>query len=185
MGSNYPNKKLNIQNENNEININTKDKNNENNNNEIKYNQPNEMKQFYSDNKSYNFYNAYKSMIFMNKISNVTFEAFLIKIKTIPNFIKLYEKLEEKNGNYKEIIKNYQLEKKIKLHYLFEKCEKIIKKNSINKNSFIIVDKNFFKYMNIKINDINKKYVIINKNKSIFSIKFLNSNKNLNFNEIK
>ena len=39
--------------------------------------------------------------------------------------------------------------------------------------------------MNIKINDINKKYVIINKNKSIFSIKFLNSNKNLNFNEIK
>ena len=39
--------------------------------------------------------------------------------------------------------------------------------------------------MNIKISDSNKKYVTINKNESIYSIEFPNSNKNLNFIEIK
>ena len=144
-----------------------------------------------SYNNSINYYYAYKSMIFMNKITNfeITFKAFLIKIQTISNFIKIIKKLENINEKTKEIIndsfKNFQLEKKIKLYYSFEECEYIIKNNLITVNVFIIVDKFFFKYLNIKINDINKKYVTINKNNFIYSIEFPNSNKNLNFIEIK
>ena len=144
-----------------------------------------------SDNNSINYYYAYKRMILMNKITNdkITFNAFLVKIQSISNFIKLIEKLDNINEKTKEIIndsfKNFQLEKKIKLYYSFEECEYIIKNNLINENEFIIVDKFFFKYLNIKINDKNKKYVTINKNESIYSIEFPNSNKNLNFIEIK
>ena len=144
-----------------------------------------------SDNNSINYYYAYKRMILMNKITNdkITFNAFLVKIQTISNFIKLIEKLDNINEKTKEIIndsfKNFQLEKKIKLYYSFEECEYIIKHNLINENAFIIVDKFFFKYLNIKINDKNKKYVTINKNESFYSIEFPNSNKNLNFIEIK
>ena len=198
MDSKNSNKKINQNKNKININVNNNKNNNKNNNSEINNNQSNQnlnlkQKISCSDNNSNNYYNAYKSMIFMNKITieKNTFNAFLVKIKTIPNFIKLIEKLiiDNKNENSKEIIncsfKNYQLEKKIKLYYLFEECEYIIKHNLINENAFIIVDKNFFKYLNIKINDRNKKYVTINKNKSIFSIKFQNSNKNLNFIEIK
>ena len=61
-----------------------------------------------SDNNYNNYYYAYKRMILMNKITNdkITFNAFLVKIQTISNFIKLIEELDNINENYKEII-NY------------------------------------------------------------------------------
>ena len=199
MDSKFSKKYINLKNEiKNNINIKTDNNKNNNkiNNNERNNNQSNEdlkikQRNSCSDNNSINYYYAYKSMIFMNKITidKITFKAFLVKIQTISNFIKLIEKLDNIYENSKEIIndsfKNFQLEKKIKLYYSFDECEYIIKNNLISVNVFIIVDKFFFKYLNIKINDINKKYVTINKNKSIYSIEFPNSNKNLNFIEIK
>ena len=64
--------------------------------------------------------------------------------------------------------------------------QNIIKQNLISENNFIIVDEYFFQYMNININDKNKKQVVINidKNKSLYSITFPIDNKNLNFIEL-
>ena len=147
-------------------------------------------------NKYENYFKAYKSMIFINEISQneTSFEAFLIDIQTVPNFIKIIEEIildkNNKNKNSEEILKNkfrkYKSEKYIKIIYLFEECEYIINQNLENENTFIIVDKFFLKYMNININNKNKKVIInIDKNKSLYFIKFPNSNKSLNFIELK
>jgi len=147
-------------------------------------------------NKYENYFKAYKSMIFINEISQneTSFEAFLIDIQTIPNFIKAIEEIildkDNKNKNSEEILKNkfkkYKLGKYIKILYLFEECEYFINKNLENENTFIIVNKFFLQYMNININNKNKKVIInIDKNKSLYFIKFPNSNKSLNFIELK
>jgi len=119
---------------------------------------------------------------------------FLVSLKTIPNFIKLIKdsiaNKTENNKNIEEIIKkafkNYKQEKHIKIYHSFEECENIIKQNLISENNFIIVDEYFFQYMNLNINDKNKKQVVINidKNKSLYSITFPIDNKNLNFIEL-
>ena len=91
----------------------------------------------YSDvNKYENYFKAYKSMIFINEITQneTSFEAFLIDIQTVPNFIKIIEEIildkNNKNKNSEEILKNkfrkYKSEKYIKIIYLFEECEYII-----------------------------------------------------------
>ena len=56
-----------------------------------------------SNNNSINYYYAYKRMILMNKITNdkITFNAFLVKIQSISNFIKLIEKLDNINEKTK------------------------------------------------------------------------------------
>ena len=146
-------------------------------------------------NKYENYFKAYKSMIFINEITQneTSFEAFLIDIQTVPNFIKIIEEIildkNNKNKNSEEILKKfrkYKSGKYIKILYLFEECEYIINQNLENENTFIIVDKFFLKYMNININNKNKKVIInIDKNKSLYFIKFPNSNKSLNFIELK
>ena len=153
------------------------------------------MKDLSPDDKYKNFFKAYKRIIFIDEISKdkISFNAFLIDIKTIPNFIKLIEELilNKKNINdeiiLKNAFKNYILEKQIKIFYLFEECENIIKQNLEKENSFIIVDKLFLKYMNLNINDENKRYVVINidKDKSLYCINFPISNKKINFIELK
>ena len=83
-----------------------------------------------------NYFKAYKSMIFINEISQneTSFEAFLIDIQTIPNFIKIIEEIildkNNKNKSSEKILKNkfknYKLGKYIKILHLFEECEYFI-----------------------------------------------------------
>ena len=86
-------------------------------------------------NKYENYFKAYKSMIFINEITQneTSFEAFLIDIQTVPNFIKIIEEIildkNNKNKNSEEILKKfrkYKSGKYIKIFYLFEECEYII-----------------------------------------------------------
>ena len=137
------------------------------------------------------YYHAYKSMIHMKNIekNEISFDAFLINTHSIPNFMKLISSSNNKNDKKisKNSFKNYVLDKKIKLHYLFEECEYILNNNFEKENTFIIVDKSFFEKINLKMNDLNQKKVIINidKKRSSYSIKFPLSNKSLNFIELK
>ena len=156
-----------------------------------------EVRSSKSSNQSINFYKAYKSMIFIDEFveNKIISDVFLINITSIPNFIKVIE--EEILPNKKmyinsekkinKLFKNYKSEKKIKLYYEFEECEKNIKQNLEKENAFIIVDKSFFDYMKINIDNKNKMSLIINidKIKSINSIKFQNSDKYLNFIELR
>ena len=156
-----------------------------------------EVRSSKSSNQSINFYKAYKSMIFIDEFveNKIISDVFLINITSIPNFIKVIE--EEILPNKKmyinsekkinKLFKNYKSEKKIKLYYEFEECEKNIKQNLEKENAFIIVDKSFFDCMKINIDNKNKMSLIINidKIKSINSIKFQNSDKYLNFIELR
>ena len=141
-------------------------------------------------NKLGEYYNAYKSMIHMKNIkkNEISFDAFLINTHSIPNFMKLISSSNDKNDKKisKNSFKNYVLDKKIKLHYLFEECEYILDNNLEKENTFIIVDKSFFEKLNLKINALNQKNVIINidKKSSSYSIKFPLSNKSINFIEL-
>ena len=141
-------------------------------------------------NKYGEYYNAYKSMIHMEDIkkNEISFDAFLINIHSIPNFMKLILSLNFKKDKKisKYSFKNYVFDKNIKLHYLFEECEYILNKNLEKENTFIIVDKSFFEKINLKIYDLNEKNVIINidKKNSSYSIQFPLSNKSINFIEL-
>ena len=141
-------------------------------------------------NKYENFYEAYKTMIHIKDINKekVTLDAFLINIHSIPNFMKIISSSNaDKEKISKNAFENYVLDKKIKLHYSFEECEYIFSHDLEKENIFIIVVKSFFEKMNLNLNDLDQKYVIINidKNKSSYSIKFPLSNKSVNFIELK
>ena len=139
-------------------------------------------------NENEKFYKAYKKMILIEDINKekVTFNAFLIKTHSIPNFMKI---ISNKNNEKlsKNAFENYVLDKNINLYYSFEECVYILSNNLEKENEFIIVIESFFKKMNLNVNDLKQKYVIIyiDKNQSSYSIKFPLSNKNINFIEIK
>jgi len=129
-------------------------------------------------------------MIYIKDINNEkdTFDAFLINIHSIPNFMKIISSSNVDNEKKisKNAFENYVLDKKIELYYSFEECEYILSHNLEKENNFIIVIESFFEKMKLNLNDLDQKYVIINidKNNSSYSIKFPLSNKSINFIEL-
>ena len=151
-----------------------------------------------SDSKKEKYNILYKTIFILTENLNIkkNFDAFLIDSKTVPNLINLLENLsilfnEKKNENFIEnfmnnTFQNYEADKDIKL-FSFEECEKIQKNNLENESKFIIVDKNFIEYMNIKDDDINLKKVKlkIDELKSLYEIEFFKFNKTFEFITIK
>ena len=171
-------------------------------------------------------YQSIKSQIFLyekNKNNTISYKAFLISTKTIPNFMDLIEEsqilkhilnLKDKNdsniyeGKLKGFLKNYNLEKNIKIYYDYNECEKLIhlndednkqkeneeneeneenkeNKNKYKENEFIIVDEDFTKNMNINITKgMGVIIEIENKNRKI-GRKILFNNKYLGFKQKK
>ena len=122
------------------------------------------------------------------------FMVYLIKTKSIPNFIKILkeafktvkteEELEEAEKNLEEKLKDYQLEKNVEIYDSYKPCLEIIQ-NKLE-NEFIIVREDFLNNLEIE-DDKNKKVQIIeiDKNNHSMKIKFLASEKIIILEEIK
>ena len=172
-------------------------------------------------------YQSIKSQIFLyekNKNNTISYKAFLISTKTIPNFMDLIEEsqilkhilnLKDKNdsniyeGKLKGFLKNYNLEKNIKIYYDYNECEKLIhlndednkqkeneeneeneenkeNKNKYKENEFIIVDEDFIEIMNVNPNKKKGMDIIIeieNKSGKIGRRILFNNNNYLGFKE--
>ena len=150
----------------------------------------------------FDFFKAYKSIkskIFLYekfKNNTISYKAFLINTKTIPNFMDLIKQsqvleyildLKDKNDSniyedkLKDLLKNYNLEKNIKIYYDYNECQKLINlndednkqkeneedklneenKNKYKENEFIIVDEDFIENMNVNPNKIKGMDIII------------------------
>ena len=126
------------------------------------------------------FFEVYKSIknIILRykdkKDSSVSFKAFLISTKSIPNFLKLIQQSEvlehvlshkDKNDTdsyetkLKELLKNYDLEENIKIYYDYDDLLEIKKKEE--DNEFIIVDHFFIENMIGNLNDNKNKEIIV------------------------
>ena len=122
------------------------------------------------------------------------FMVYLIKTKSIPNFIKILkeafktvkteEELEEAEKNLEEKLKDHQLEKNVEIYDSYKSCLEIIQ-NKLE-NEFIIVREDFLNNLEIE-DDKNKKVQIIeiDKNNHSMKIKFLASEKIIILEEIK
>ena len=125
-------------------------------------------------------------------------DIYLIKVKSIPNFIKPIEESKIldnlKDGKEKEIIviekklkkenQNYQLEKEIKIFSDY-KPSKTISEKTDEENEFIIVDLNILEKMVENIDEYKNKKVslIVDKSQSKMEIKFQSSNYSLKIKE--
>jgi hypothetical protein len=122
------------------------------------------------------------------------FMVYLIKTNSIPKFInilketfktvKTKEELEEAEKNLEEKLKDYELEKNVKIYDSYKSCLDIIQ-NKLE-NEFIIVREDFLNNLEIE-DDKNKKVQIIeiDKNNHSMKIKFLASEKIIILEEIK
>ena len=155
-----------------------------------------------NNNNKNKFFNAYISikqmLILQNSFTNISFGAYLIKVNTIPNFIKIIKDLNilkvlvKKNNESNSIeeleqelnnnLNKYELEKDIEILYEYDNCKNMIKSNNENENEFIIVDELFCRVMKIKDYFYENRKVNINieQNKFIYEIQF-NSNKTIFF----
>ena len=147
-----------------------------------------------------NLYDLFKQMItdLKDNDKNIPNDIYLIKVKSIPNFIKPIEESKIldnlKDGKEKEIIviekklkkenQNYQLEKEIKIFSDY-KPSKTISEKADEENEFIIVDLNFLEKMVENIDEYKNKKVslIFDKSQSKMEIKFQSSNYSLKIKE--
>ena len=122
------------------------------------------------------------------------FMVYLIKTKSIPNFIKILkeafktvkteEELEEAEKNLEEKLKDYQLEKNVEIYDSYKPCLEIIQ-NKLE-NEFIIVREDFLNNLEIEDGKDKKVQIIeIDKNNHSMKIKFLASEKIIILEEIK
>ena len=122
------------------------------------------------------------------------FMVYLIKTKSIPNFIKILkeafktvkteEELKEAEKSLEKNLKDNQLEKNVEIYDSYQSCLEIIQ-NKLE-NEFIIVREDFLNNLEIE-DDKNKKVQIIERDKNNHSmkIKFLASEKIIILEEIK
>jgi len=139
-----------------------------------------------------NYFNAYKSIYnsYINiEKKNESLNNYLIKAKSIPNFISLinkhnlFENISENNNKIsnseKKLIadlKNYKLEENIINFSKFDQYKDIIKKNDPEQNEFIVVDEKFLDTMKIKNNKKEKIEISFDgDNKELMEIKFNDS----------
>ena len=150
-------------------------------------------------NDKYIFFHAYESikqvLIQIKFFKQISFSAYLISTNSIPKFINYIKTLnileyidkkkeiEEIENELNSLLRNYKLEKNIKILYNYNDCLNIMKNN---KNEFIIVDELFCKSMDIENYFESEKTVkiIIDENKFIYKVKF-SSNDELCFGEQK
>ena len=136
------------------------------------------------------YFGAYKSiknmfeiMQLYKSINNISFKAFLISTKSIPDFmdiIKKSEVLKYLNNKYylkfsedklnKELT-NYKLEDNIIIYCEINELKKISQENDEKENEFIIVDELFCRIMKIKEYFHEYKKLNITIEKSIWKIK--------------
>ena len=137
------------------------------------------------------FYKAFSNIIeiknWISKTNSGSIDVFLISTKSIPNFLKIVNKfqilfqmerksdiIENKEVDLKENLKNYTLEKDIKIYFDFQECKNLVDKDNED-NEFIIVDCKFLFSMNMR-NFLDKKVELkINNKYSIKKIIFSNS----------
>ena len=143
------------------------------------------------------FFDAYKSMkeiiLLLNNFEEVSINAYLISVNTIPNFINIIKSLnildflKTKNNELNELesklndcLKNYKLEKEIKIINNFKDCNNLPN----NDNEFIIVDELFCRVMKIdQYYEENKKVnIYIDEKKFKYEIRFY-SNEIIDFRE--
>ena len=122
------------------------------------------------------------------------FMVYLIKTNSIPIYIKILkeafktvkteEELEEAEKNLEEKLKDYQLEKNVKIYDSYKSCLEIIQ-NKLE-NEFIIVREDFLNNLEIEDGKDKKVQIIeIDKNNHSMKIKFLVSEKIIILEEIK
>ena len=137
------------------------------------------------------FYKAFSNIIeiknWISKTNSGSIDVFLISTKSIPNFLKIVNKfqilfqmerksdiIENKEVDLKENLKNYTLEKDIKIYFDFQECKNLVDKDNED-NEFIIVDCKFLNSMDMR-NFLDKKVELkINNKYSIKKIIFSNS----------
>ena len=137
------------------------------------------------------FYKAFSNIIeiknWISKTNSGSIDVFLISTKSIPNFLKIVNKfqilfqmerksdiIENKEVDLKENLKNYTLEKDIKIYFDFQECKNLVDKDNED-NEFIIVDCKFLFSMDMR-NFLDKKVELkINNKYSIKKIIFSNS----------
>ena len=140
--------------------------------------------------KKIEFFNAYLSIKgiqeLINKYEIISFEAYLISTNSIPKFIKIINsskvlenlknenKLMESETVLKDSLKNYGLEKNIKILYENNDINNIIKNDNEKENEFIIVDELFCRVMQIDkyYEEIKKAYININNKEFNNELKF-------------
>ena len=122
------------------------------------------------------------------------FMVYLIKTKSIPNFIKILkeafktvkteEELKEAEKNLEKNLKDKQLEKNVEIYDSYQTCLEIIQ-NKLE-NEFIIVREDFLNNLEIEDGKDKKVQIIeIDKNNRSMKIKFLASEKIIILEEIK
>ena len=122
------------------------------------------------------------------------FMVYLIKTKSIPNFIKILkeafitvkteEELKEAEKNLEKNLKDNQLEKNVEIYDSYQSCLEIIQ-NKLE-NEFIIVREDFLNNLEIEDGKDKKVQIIeIDKNNRSMKIKFLASEKIIILEEIK
>ena len=140
------------------------------------------------------FFDAYKSIkqinFLLNSFNNISFNAYLISTKSIPNFIYIIKhtyilnylnkrkQLLEVEKDLDTQLKFYELENDIKIYYNYYECLKIMKENNEETNEFIIVDELFCRTMNIEDYFYDEKMVniIVDKTNKIMKIKMQKNN---------
>jgi len=137
------------------------------------------------------YFDAYKSiknmfelMQLYKSFNNISFKAFLISTKSIPEFMDIIKKshilnyLDDKDKSslkYQEDslskkLLSYSLEKNIKIYCDYNEIKRIIEEGDEEENEFIIVDELFCRVMGIKDYFFEHNKINISINKSIMEI---------------